>query len=88
MAAVADSPEVIPSIRTVEETPAASISTAQPVIAPPQSIRLPKETTKTVVHTQQKKTAFTWLPRQFSREMITRLLLPFLWQNLGWFIGG
>ena len=88
VAAVADSPEVIPSIRTVEETPAASISAAQPVIAPPQSIRLPKETTKTVVHTQQKKTAFTWLPRQFSREMITRLLLPFLWQNLGWFIGG
>ncbi|BAP58248.1 hypothetical protein THII_3951 [Thioploca ingrica] len=72
--------------QTVEKTTPA----AQPIIAPPQSALLPKvlKITKAVVHTQQKKTAFSWLPRQFNRELFTRLLLPFLWQNLGWFIGG
>jgi hypothetical protein len=72
--------------QAVEEIPLA----VQPIIAPPQSVPLPKalETTEVIVHTQQKKKTFTWLPRQLNREVFTRLLLPFLWQNLGWFIGG
>ncbi|NJO16094.1 MAG: hypothetical protein HC877_10175 [Thioploca sp.] len=72
--------------QAIEEIPLA----VQPIIAPSQSVPLPKalETTEVIVHTQQKKKAFTWLPRQLNREVFTRLLLPFLWQNLGWFIGG
>lgn len=32
-----------------------------------------------------KKTRFA---RLFSREFMTQILFPFLWQNIGWFIGG
>jgi hypothetical protein len=78
-----------------EVIPAASTATAQPAIASQPSVSLSQEleTSETVAHTQSQSSTLTWLqrlrlPRQFNREMFTQLLLPFLWQNLGWFIGG
>ncbi len=73
----------------VEESQAIDIPVSPEVILPIQSNALPEEQLEipqAPVPTQKKTS--TWLSRVFNREFITRILMPFLWQNLGWFIGG
>ena len=62
---------------------------SQPLEIPASPSVLPEEppaSPQPAAPTQRKTT--TWLSRVFNREFIAHVLISFLWQNLGWFIGG
>ena len=66
-----------------------SVNTTQPVIIPPKTQTTPSISQTTTpleeTHKPLSKNQLFSLP---SREWITRIFLNFIWQNIGWFIGG
>lgn len=58
--------------------------TAQPVSKP---LPIAKKAIEKPIQQKAKKSP-SWLSRVLNREFLTQILMPFLWQNIGWFIGG
>ncbi len=91
------SAEIAQPVTVPAETPApVTVEIAQPVSVPaetPESVIGTVETQPTPKLIPQqvqpsKSRRVAWLPRLPSREFITQIMMPFLWQNIGWFIGG
>jgi hypothetical protein len=85
-APISVSAEIVQPVSVPTEIPESVVSVETPAPVSVETQPPPKPTPQP--EPPAKPQRFVWLPRLPSREFITQILMPFLWQNIGWFIGG